>query len=191
MKVNFLFLFAFVLTLLGLFVYLGEPFLVAMANATHTYSGKLMLERVEADDWTKKVRRFENEVPAEAVTVLMYHRVLAEEELEPWHYQDKEKIYDTIVLKEAFTEQMQFLSEQGYVTLTLKEFELFMLGELDVPEKSVLITFDDGFKDNFTEAYPILKSHNFNATIFLITNSVATGDPLYLNEADLKAGGDV
>nr|WP_239585218.1 polysaccharide deacetylase family protein [Amphibacillus cookii] len=86
---------------------------------------------------------------------------------------------------------MDYLATQGYVTLNLKEFKQFINGELDIPEKSVLITFDDGFKDNYTVAYPILKRHDFFASIFLITGLVASGDALYLSEDDIIAGADV
>lgn len=191
MKLNLLFLFAFVFTLFALITNLRGPFLVAMTNVTKTYSGELNLTPIEADDWSESVRSFAIETEATGVTVLMYHRIIAEQDLESWHYQENGKLYDTIVLTDAFAEQMAYLNEQGYLTLTLKEFQLFMVGEIELPEKSVLITFDDGFQDNITHAYPILRRYDFKATIFLITDAVASGDPLYLSEADLMTGSDV
>ena len=62
--------------------------------------------------------------------------------------------------KEQFTKQMEYLHEEGYTTLTLPEFQAYMEEEIDVPKKSVLITFDDGFKDNYINAYPILKKYD-------------------------------
>ena len=47
-----------------------------------------------------------------------------------------------------------------------------MTGEIDIPNNSVLLTFDDGYKDNYVEAYPLLKEHSFSAVNFLITGTV-------------------
>ena len=58
---------------------------------------------------------------------------------------------------EDFASQMRFLAEAGYKTLTMSEFIAYKKGELAVPKKSVLVTFDDGWKDNYVYAYPILR----------------------------------
>ena len=51
---------------------------------------------------------------------------------------------------------------------------------MDIPEKSVLLTFDDGYKDNFVEAYPLLKKHDFSAVNFVITGAVTKrSQPIY------------
>ena len=77
-----------------------------------------------------------------------------------------------IVSKENFEIQMTYLKDNGYVTLTMAELYLFLTNEIDVPENSVVLTFDDGYKDNFIEAYPILKENDFNAVNFLITGTI-------------------
>ncbi len=71
---------------------------------------------------------------------------------------------------QQFDNQMKYLAENGYYTLSSDEFFLYKKDKLKVPKKSVLITFDDGWRDNFIYAYPILKKYNLKATLFIVTN---------------------
>lgn len=72
-----------------------------------------------------------------------------------------------------FKEQLNYLRDNGYKTLTMTEFRDYMYGRLDVPEKSVLITVDDGGmgtgKQNGNYLAPILEEYKMHATLFLIT----------------------
>ncbi|WP_169776887.1 polysaccharide deacetylase family protein [Campylobacter mucosalis] len=90
------------------------------------------------------------------VVVLMYHHILPESGF----------IASSV---SEFLAQMKFLADNGYKTLTSSEFLAYKKGEFAPPKKSVFITFDDGWRDNFYYAYPILKQFNLNATIFLVT----------------------
>ena len=67
-----------------------------------------------------------------------------------------------------FDAQMHYLSSHGYVTITPDELYSGLNGELELPKKPVLITFDDGYADNYTNAFPILKYYGMKATIFII-----------------------
>lgn len=73
-----------------------------------------------------------------------------------------------VVSTERFREHMQLLKDKGYTTLTIRQVENYILNGDSIPDKSVLITFDDGYKDNYTNAFPILKEFHMNATIFVI-----------------------
>lgn len=110
--------------------------------------------------------------PTTEVTVLMYHLIIPEKQLQKEHIDVDGELVDTVVTLENFTKQMDFLKKNNYTTLTLNEFEDFMTNGKKVPEKSVLITFDDGYKNVFTFAYPILKKHNFYAVQFIITGLI-------------------
>ena len=90
-----------------------------------------------------------------SVPVIMYHHILS-----------KDSFIATSV--ENFDKQMKFISE-NYKTLTSKEFEDYKKGKISVSKNSVLITFDDGWRDNLEFAYPILKKYNLKATLFIIT----------------------
>lgn len=89
------------------------------------------------------------------------------------------------VTKENFRKQMQYLKDNDYVTLTLDDAYGFFINNKPVPEKSLVITFDDGYVDNYTEAFPILKEFGFTATIFIITDLVDK-DPSYMTAMQLK-----
>ncbi|MER2000139.1 MAG: polysaccharide deacetylase family protein, partial [Lysinibacillus sp.] len=113
------------------------------------------------------------------VTVLMYHHIIPEKHLKKHHYTEDGDLIDMVVTLEDFTEQMNFLKENNYTVLSLKEFELFMINEKKVPAKSVLITFDDGYKNVFEFAYPVLKEHGFYATHFIITGLITNRSVAY------------
>lgn len=124
----------------------------------------------------KKERYFNSEdlqYNNNSIPVLMYHSI------------DYEKGNELRVPKETFKEQMKYLKDNGYTTLSFDEFYKFLVNNKPIPRKSVLITFDDGYKDNYENAYPILKEFSLNATIFVITDTIDT-DKNYLTSKQLK-----
>ncbi len=94
-----------------------------------------------------------------SIPVLMYHHVLP-----------KERFITSSL--EQFEDQMRYLSNNGYKTLTSDEFYRFKKGEFKAPKKSVFITFDGGWRDNIIYAYPVLKKYSLKATLFLVTKWV-------------------
>lgn len=135
---------------------------------------------------------------ADKVPVLMYHRIIDEEDLMTNHYNEAGELHGTIVTTEQFEKQMKLLEEKNYHTLTLAEFQAFMKKDIELPKNSVLITFDDGFKDNYINGYPALKKYGFNATIFLISGRVDRNpreydpaDAQFLSEEDIFNSTDV
>lgn len=71
-----------------------------------------------------------------------------------------------------FKEQMDYLKANGWTTITPQQLESWVAKKGTLPKKSVLITFDDGYKSTIDLAYPILKKHGFQATSFLITSRI-------------------
>ena len=69
---------------------------------------------------------------------------------------------------DQFEAQMAYLADEGYTTITIDEMMDALEHGTPLPEKPVIITFDDGYADNYEYAYPILKKYGFKATIFLI-----------------------
>ncbi|MGL4400479.1 MAG: polysaccharide deacetylase family protein, partial [Luteolibacter sp.] len=74
-----------------------------------------------------------------------------------------------------FRKQMEAIRQSGVKVLTLDEFTAWKKGDSKIPENSVLITFDDGWKSVYTDAFPILKEFGFPFTIFLYKNYVDGG----------------
>ena len=84
-----------------------------------------------------------------------------------------------------FEAQMKMLAKGGYTTITPDELLAYKQGKITLPKKSVLITFDDGWRNNYIYAYPILKKYGLKATIFLITSWIeeASKQPLAFEPA--------
>lgn len=106
------------------------------------------------------------------VPVLMYHYI----RINP----DKnDKVgYNLSVIPTNFQAQMDYLAAHEYHTITLDELGAALVSSRDLPQKPIVITFDDGYRDAYTQAFPILKTHNFKAVNFIITGVV--GAPAYL-----------
>lgn len=71
---------------------------------------------------------------------------------------------------ELFKKQMNFLKTNNYNVISLKEGINYLKYKRTIPHKSVCITFDDGYEDNYFNACPVLQKYNFPATIFLISS---------------------
>jgi peptidoglycan/xylan/chitin deacetylase (PgdA/CDA1 family) len=71
-----------------------------------------------------------------------------------------------------FATQMTWLKRMGYLPITLKQFLDCQRDRRPVPAGSVVITFDDGYTDNYTQAYPVLQKQSIPATIFLVSSYV-------------------
>lgn len=78
-----------------------------------------------------------------------------------------------------FDRQMSYLYHHGYHTITPGQLLSYLQKGQPLPEKPVLITFDDGYVDNYSNAFPIMKKYGFTAIIFLVTNDVGR-DPRYV-----------
>lgn len=111
-------------------------------------------------------------LPAAAVTVqddprtvmvLNYHKVVDEH-------------MSLSVPPSDFEQHMKWLQEYGYTSITPEELYDFIVDGRELPEKPVLITFDDGYKDNYTNAYPIMKKYGFKGTIFVVTGYLGVYD---------------
>ncbi|MFH1847151.1 MAG: polysaccharide deacetylase family protein [Candidatus Omnitrophota bacterium] len=99
--------------------------------------------------------------PRRVVPILMYHAV-------------NDDISSTLnVTPENFYSQMDFLRKHGYSVISLDSLVEHIKNKVYFQPKTVVITFDDGYEDNFTNAFPVLAEHNMPAIIFLITGAVS------------------
>jgi peptidoglycan/xylan/chitin deacetylase (PgdA/CDA1 family) len=106
------------------------------------------------------------------IPVLLYHRV---------GYTSGQ----LTVTPERFARDLRQLKNDGYTTISLRQFEDFLLDhDIELPEKPVLITFDDGYRDNYENAFPILSKQEMKATFFIISGMIGAVDRV--TEADIR-----
>ena len=96
------------------------------------------------------------------VLVLAYHSI-------------NDKRTDNLAVQTTeFEHQINYLVSKGYKSITLSQFGEIKNSGSSLSAKTVIITFDDGYRDNFTNAYPVLKRYGYTATIFLTVNLIGT-----------------
>lgn len=86
----------------------------------------------------------------------------------------------SIINAEVFDDQMNALHENNFNVISMEQYVDYMEGRIDLPEKSVLITFDDGYSDFYEIAYPILQQYQFPATNFIVVKSSDEPNPDHL-----------
>lgn len=83
---------------------------------------------------------------------------------------------------DKFDRQMAYLARNGFHTVSLTDVVAHFQEGKPLPPRPVVITFDDGYLDNYTYAFPILKKYNFTATIFVVAGTVGG-----INSFDVKS----
>lgn len=83
-----------------------------------------------------------------------------------------------------FSKQMKFIKDKGFKVITLNDYCGLLKDKKPIPRNSVVITIDDGYKDNLG-AVKILKEFEFPATLFVTVNRI--GKPEFLSEADIRS----
>jgi len=104
-------------------------------------------------------------------SVLMYHSVA-----------DNGEFFT--VSPESFHWQIKYLKENNFNVIPLAVLLGLIKNKKKIPPKTVILTFDDGYEDNYINVFPILKRFNFPATIFLTTGRI--GDKKYTNKRNIK-----
>lgn len=120
------------------------------------FSIESIVENIEKVYQREIVKKKKYEMP-----VIMYHRVIKDE--------SEKGVHGTYVTVEQFEEQMKYLKKKGYETVTFKD----MLNNrykqrFDKDKKWIMLTFDDGYKDNYENAFPILKKYQFKGIIYIL-----------------------
>lgn len=114
-------------------------------------------------------------VYAESVPVLLYHGIL-------------DKTDGVNVSLSDFEDQMFALKSAGYQTVSIDDFYAFMQGAKQLPKKSFLLTFDDGRKDSYYPANPIIRALGYNAVMFAIADfSSMNNSDYYLSKSEIQS----
>ena len=109
------------------------------------------------------------------VPILVYHSVSAHH---PGQTDEQRQLtVDTTVFKT----QMQYLAENGYRVIPLGTLVDALEGKAALPNRAVVITFDDGWQTQYHHAFPVLQQYGFTATFFIYTKPIGRDDSLYMN----------
>jgi len=114
------------------------------------------------------------------IPILMYHHI-ADAPLDA-----DEVRRDLSVSPAVFYEQLRYLKEQGYQTITLNDLALHLTRGTPLPDKPIILTFDDGYTDAYTHAFRLLKRFDYTGTFFLITEPIDNNDPQHLSWAEVE-----
>jgi len=116
------------------------------------------------------------------VPILMYHYI----SVPPADNADKYRP-GLSVAPEEFRKQLQWLKDNGYHSITLTQLAYALnIGWPPLPPKPVILTFDDGYLDNYENALPILKEMGFTGTFFILTNYANRQQPGYMTWDQLR-----
>lgn len=113
--------------------------------------------------------------PAVRLPIIMYHHVL----------KDRSKLGKYIVSPKEIEKDILYLKEQGYTTIVMEDLINFVYNKAELPEKPIMLTFDDGYYSNYTYVLPLLEKYDCKAVISItgsyIDKSTAEGklNPAY------------
>lgn len=149
-----------------------------------TIEGNNDIEYVQAEDKIIDDEKEEKEeelieyinVPVEEVRIpiLMYHSIC-----------NDDPNNSLMIPTEMFAEQMEWLRENDFTAMSMDEvIEAMNTGK--VPKRPVLITFDDGYADNYINAFPELKNNNLKGTFFIISDTITEEGGYYMSTSMLK-----
>jgi peptidoglycan/xylan/chitin deacetylase (PgdA/CDA1 family) len=108
------------------------------------------------------------------VPILMYHYLSA-----PPADADMYRL-DLSVTPDLFAAQLDAMQQAGYTTISLYTLIDYLTTGSPLPEKPVVLTFDDGYRDNYTNAFPMLRDRGMTATFFIVTDFINDQRPEYL-----------
>lgn len=132
-----------------------RQFLTGCAGAFAAISGVTLISNYEL---------FSNIL--KSIPILLYHRVGIEPD-------------DLTISIKHFEQDMEMLAYSGYNTLSLAQIKQHLHGDgVELPSKPLLITFDDGYLDNYTNAFPILQKYAMTASFYIITGMTGNNDRL-------------
>jgi peptidoglycan/xylan/chitin deacetylase (PgdA/CDA1 family) len=126
----------------------------------------------------KKIADAATIVSRKEVPVLCYHHI---RNFKPG---ESERMKSYVVTPAAFAEQMKSLSDSGYRTILPDELYNYLAYGASIPEKSIIITFDDTREEHFTIAAVEMKKYNFKGVFFLMT--IPIGRPRYMSKEQIK-----
>jgi peptidoglycan/xylan/chitin deacetylase (PgdA/CDA1 family) len=112
------------------------------------------------------------------IPILMYHYIE--------HVQDPKDTFrqKLSVYPEVLDNQIKTLQDNGYTFLSMTDVSNILDGKKELPQKPIVLTFDDGYRDFYTDAFPILEKYHAKATAYIISGFI--GKPNYMLSTQLS-----
>jgi peptidoglycan/xylan/chitin deacetylase (PgdA/CDA1 family) len=92
---------------------------------------------------------------------------------------------DISIPTKLFEKQLKFLKDNGYVCVSLSDVYNYVESKGDLPPRAVVLTFDDGYLDNWVSVYPLLKKYNMQGTLFVTTGLISDREDYRPNLEDV------
>src|ERR1051325_2195833 len=96
------------------------------------------------------------------IKVFMYHRIVDDARLSDSQW--------TCLHIKDFRKHLELIDRWGFTTVTFNDYRLFLMGELNLPKKPIILTFDDGYLETYRLAYPALQEFGMKAVVFVIAD---------------------
>ncbi|WP_449437724.1 polysaccharide deacetylase family protein [Pedobacter steynii] len=135
-------------------------------------------DTVEANDTPEKEATAAEILSRKEVPVLCYHQI------RDWKASDSKRAHDDIIPPANFKQHIKMLADSGYHTILPDQLYDYLNYGTKLPEKPIIISFDDTDLDQFTVAAPELKKYGFKGVFFIMTVSI--GRPRYMSKAQIK-----
>ena len=117
-------------------------------------------------------------MPVSKVPIIFFHNI----NLVP----RKAKIKGCFTTPHKFKKQMEFLYKNNFQTVLLEDIVGWIQGKNELPEKPVAITFDDGYRDNYLYAFPVLKEYRYKATFFIVPALIGRNNEWAIQKGEMQ-----
>lgn len=102
------------------------------------------------------------------IRILVYHRI--------YNLPETEFLSSITVSPRNFEQQIEYLAQNGFYVITLDQLLEYRDKNAEPPSKTVIITFDDGYRDNYTNAWHIMSKYNLKGSFFVVTDPIDSND---------------
>lgn len=163
---------------------------VIKAIKEKTVLSKTVKEKIEAEYdlkenankvlslYKEEILKLNKEILEKPLPILLYHRVVKDSL--------KDSVVGIYVTEKVFDEQLAHLQKNDFRTITFIDVHNALRGNKTLSDKNIILTFDDGYEDNYTSAFPLLKKYDFTAVIFLVTGQDSNVWDSFKNEPGAK-----
>ncbi len=167
-----LFLIPFIISYYFTFEYIKRNEAVSIKEEAKYLSNNIVLEN-------KLNNLYKNNKNNNQIIILGYHQIREINNTDT----EKEKLF--ITSPKVFEEEMKYLKDNNYTSISITDYINHLKNKTYIPKKSIILTFDDGYVSQFENAYPILKKYNMKATFFIYKDCIDKY-PVCMKSSELK-----